>query len=286
MNKKYIITILGLSTLLVSSTNFAFAQTATSTATPQTKHEFKINPNRSNTTTTASLTAIQQKADQLITERLNSLHTMLTKINGMTRLSADQKTQLTASINADITGLTNLKAKIDGDTDIATALADTKSIYTTYRVYAEFAPKTGMIAASDALSKSIDQLMQLSTKLQTRISSASAAGSDVTTLNALITDMQNKIADAKTQATNAQNNVLNLTPSDFNASRSGVRGDFKSSRNWMAVARNDLRQAVQDAMKIIKALKALSTTTITPTSPNDVTSSVTPTVTPTPTPSI
>lgn len=281
MNRKYIITILGLSTLLLSSTNFVFAQTATSPAYPRVKHDYQLNPNRSNTNTMESLSSIQQKADQLITERLTSLNNMLTKINSMTRLSASQKTQLTTNINTDITGLTNLKIKIDTDTDVATALTDMKSIYTTYRVYAEFMPQTGMLAASDALTKSIEQLTLLATKLQTRISSASAAGNDVTTLNTLLTDMQNKITDAKTQATNAQNNVTNLTPSDFNASRSGVRGDFKNSRSWMAVARNDLRQAIQDALKIIKVLKTLkATTTVTPLP------SVTSTETPTPTVSL
>lgn len=275
MSKKYIITALSLSALLATSTNFVFAQTATSPATIRGRHEFRINPTGGAINGNASLTTIQQRADQLITQRLASLNNMLTKISGMKKLTDAQKTQLTANINADITGLTNLKAKIDADTDAATALADTKTIYTAYRVYAEFEPQTAVLATSDSLSKAIDQLTLLATKLQTRISSASAAGDNVTALTPLLTDMQNKIADAKTQQTNAENNVFSLTPSSYNANPKGTHTTLTTSHGLISTARNDLRIAMQDAIKIVQGLKAFKTTT-----------TVTPSVTITPTPTI
>lgn len=284
MNKKYIISTLSLSALLLTSTTVSFAQTATSPAYPRARHEMQINKNT--TAPNANLTTVQQRADQLITQRIASLQMMLTKIDGIKRLTAAQKSQLTTNITNDIAGLNTLKTKIDADTDVATALTDTKSIYTTFRVYAEFEPQTGILTASDALSKTIDQLTLLATKLQTRISSASAAGNNVTTLTPLLSDMQAKIADAKTQVVNAQNSVSSLTPSNFNASPSGTHTTFINSHNWMSIARNDLRIALQDAMKIIaglKTFKALLTTTPINSTPS---TTVSPADTMTPTPTI
>jgi seryl-tRNA synthetase len=186
---------------------------------------------------------------------------MLTRVNSLTRLSADQKTALTNNINSNITGLTTLKAKIDADTDVTTALADVKSIYGTYRVYAEFDPQTNMLATSDTLTKAIDELTQLATKLQSRITDAGAKGNNVDSLKTLLANMQAKIADAKTQQTTVQNNIANLSPSTYNSDPTGVRTTFTTSRTLLKTARTDLQTAIQDARQIILGLKAFKTTT-------------------------
>lgn len=197
MHRKSIITVLGLSALLITSTSFSFAQAypsnGSSSAFPKMKRELKLNPNRSNP-------------------------------NPSQPMRPD--------------------------------------------------PTFG-------LTKAIDQLSNLSVKLETRISSASAAGKDVTALNTLLTDMNNKIADAKSQEAN---NAVTATPSaGSTASNSGMHRMFRVPRAWMSTARNDLRQALQDAIKIIRGLKALDknanpSTTVTK-SPIDT---ITPTDTPTP----
>jgi hypothetical protein len=265
MTIKQIISTLGLSTLLLTIPNVAFAQTvipatltgsAPSITTTMTKRELRMEGN---------LSKIQQRGDALIAQRLTSLNTMITRINDMKRLSVDEKTTLTTNINNDISGLTTLKVKLDADTDATTALADIKSIYTTYRVYAEFDPQTALLATTNAMSTSIDQLMQLATKLQNRINEASASGNNVSSLNTLLTDMQNKVADAKTQSTTAQTNIAGLTPSSFNTDPTGTHTIFLNSRTLMSTARTDLQTALQDAKQIVLGLKALKVkTTITP----------------------
>lgn len=263
MTVKQIVTMLGLSTVLLAIPNIAFAQTVTPATTTQTRRDVRLD---------ANLTTLKTRGDTLITERLTSLNNMLTRVNAMTRLSADEKTTLTTNITNDINGLTTLKAKIDADTDGVTAAADIKSIYTIYRVYAEFDPQTALFATTDAISTSIDQLTMLATKLQARINQAQTGGNNVSSLTTLLTDMQSKIADAKTQSTTAQSDVAGLTPSAFNTNPTGTHATFVTAHNLMSTARTDLQTAIQDAKQIVVGLKVFKTTTVTPTA----------TITPTP----
>src|SRR5690348_1055831 len=116
MNKKLLIaSFLALLVFAVSQTT-SFALTSTTIDKMQEK----------------ALSRIQARANQMIQVRLTSLQNLLTRVQNDTRLSADEKTSFANDINTAISGLTALKVKIDADSDGPTALADTKSIVTSY----------------------------------------------------------------------------------------------------------------------------------------------------------
>jgi hypothetical protein len=264
MQTKTLLITLGLSAFLFSIPTMSFAQSLTPAGNSGiNRKEMRMQTKTS--TADTKLTTLKQKGDQLIGQRLTSLNTMLTRINGLTRLSADQKTTYTTNITNDINGLNSLKVKLDADTDGATALADIKSMYTTYRVYAEFDPQTNMLATTDALKTAIAELTQVATKLQTRITVAGSSGNTVTTLNTLLTDMQSKIADAQTQVNTIQTDVSTLTPEAFNSNPIGTHTTLLNARNSLKTARTDLQTAMQDARQIVLGLKAFkATNTATP----------------------
>lgn len=257
---------ISLATILFAVPAIASAQTVSPVPTEMSqgkmnRHEMRMNP-------TENLDTLKAKGDQLITERLASLNKMLTRIQNVKKLSDAEKTTYTTSINTAITGLTNLKTKIDADTDLTTLKTDIKSIYTDYRVYAEFDPQTNILASTDAVNTSLDQLTQLATKLQSRISSASAAENDVTRLQNLLTDMQNSITDAKTQTTTIQTNISNLTPAAYNANPTATHQTILNTRSLFSTVKKDLQSALQDARQIMIGLKVLRKpkVSITPTS--------------------
>ncbi len=251
MNSKRLISFLVLSTLLLTVPTTVFAQTATSVPSTAAKQGVRKS---------ANLTLVQQKGDLLIQQRLTTLHTILTRISGLKRLTQDEKATLTTNINNDTTALTNLQAKIDADTDIMTARADVKSIYLTYRVYAEFDPQTALLAASDAMATSVDQFTLLAAKLQTRITQAASSGNTVTTLTALLAGIQNKTADAKNQYTTVNTDIASLTPASYNSNPTGTHQTFIASRVMLQTGRADLQTALQDAKQIIAVLKTFKTT--------------------------
>ncbi len=190
---------------------------------------------------------LKSRADTEITRRISSLNNLITRINQFKKLSADQKTSLTAQVQAQITSLNTLKTKIDADSDIDTLKTDVKSIVDSYRIYLLFIPKIHILAAADVELQAVDTFTDLYTKLQTRIQ---AAGNPANLTSAL-SDMQSKTADAKTQATNAQETVLPLTPDDYPNNKT----QLEAARTMLQTGRHDLDQARLDARTIVQALK-------------------------------
>jgi chromosome segregation ATPase len=158
---------------------------------------------------------LQERADREITRRIASLQKLLEKLNTLKRLSADQKASFTKQIQTEIDNLTALQAKIKANRDPATLKTDVQSIVTSYRIYALFMPKITILSTADRVDTIADQLSTLATKLQGRIDKAKSQGKDVTGLQADLSDMQKKIADAKTQEQNAVTSVTSLTPDGY-----------------------------------------------------------------------
>jgi hypothetical protein len=185
----------------------------------------------------------QTNADREIDRRVNSLEKLISHINGMKKISADQKATLVSQVQAEIDSLKALKTKIDSDTDVATLKADKKSIVDAYRVFVVFMPKVQIMANGDKIIELADQMTTgLEAKVQLKINEASASGKDVTTANAKMADGQAKLADAKTQAQNAINMVASLDPAGY----PGNKATLQQARNLLQTARKDLVTAMQD----------------------------------------
>lgn len=240
MNIKTTVTTLTMAGILLASPFVVSAQT--------------INPTRA-ANQAARLANLHTLADSAISQRLTSLSDASTRINGLVKLSSDQKTQFTGEITTDVNGLTSLKTKVDGDTDLPTLRADYKTIFTTYRVYAEFLPQVHLLTASDTMDVTADKLSDLATKLQSRIQSAGKQS----TLTSLLSDIQAKIADAKTQYGNVQSQITSLTPQSFDNDPTGTTSALKNARSEIQTGAGDLKTAFTDAKQIIQALKSSTT---------------------------
>ena len=203
---------------------------------------------------------LQARADQEISRRLESLQKLITRINEFKKLSASQKTSLTTQVQAQITSLTALQAKIKADTDPATVKTDVQSIIGSYRIYALFVPQIQLLGAADRLLTTSDEMSSHAAILGTKITEAQTKGQNVTDLQTLLSDMNTKIADAKTQGQNAINAVTPLTPDGY----PGNKTTLQSAREMVVAGVKDLNMARQDARKIIVGLLKfgkLSTTT-------------------------
>ena len=207
---------------------------------------------------TTRLATLHTTADTAISKRLTDLNTAQTRINGLVKLSSDKKSQYSGEISGDISALTALKGKVDGDTDAETLRTDYRTIFTTYRVYAEFLPQLHLLTASDTMDVTADKLSDLATKLQTRIQSAGSPAN----LTSLLSDMQAKVADAKTQYSNAQTQVTSLTPQSYDSNPTGTKTTLATARGEIKTGAGDVKTALSDAKQITQALK---TSTINPT---------------------
>jgi len=204
----------------------------------------------------------QQRGDNMIDQRIQSLNNLLARLSKMKLLSPDVLSALQASINTEISTLTTLKTQIGSDTSTTTVKSDDSDITKANRVYLVVIPKAQIAAAADRIDAVVTQLTALSTKLQTRITAAQTAGADVTAATAALTDYNAKVADAKTQADAAVSETVNLQADNGDATvRASNTTTLKDARTKLSAAEADLKAARADAKTIVDAVKGKGTTT-------------------------
>lgn len=245
MKVKYISSLAVISAVGLILNPAVFAQTVTSTPPVARTTLKQINQ-------TNRMVNIKVRADNQIQYRLTSLNNALARIGNAKKLSAGDKSKFTSEVQTDIANMTDLKAKIDSDTDLTTLIADAKSIFTDYRVYAIFLPQVHMLAAVDIMGVTADNLASVSARLQTRIQRDQSQNQDITNLNNLLTDMNSKTVDSRTQAQAAESEVISLSPADFPASQT-----LKDARSKIKTGTQDLKTARQDGLQILQGLRSL-----------------------------
>lgn len=217
------------------------------------------------TTTTASSTTngaarmqkMIQRSDTAITQRINSLDTLITRVNAMQKLSATEKTTLATSLQNEITQMTTLKATIDVDTDATTLKTDMQSITKSYRIYALVLPQARIAAASDRILTIVDLMSGVQTKLQTRISQLPSTDS-TTSIQSAMSDITAKLADATTQANAAVTGTASLMPDQGNTTTAASnKAALESARNNIQTATSDLKAARADFTTIVQGIKGL-----------------------------
>ncbi len=201
--------------------------------------------------------ALRTKTQTQIDNRIKALNNLSDRISEMKRLSADDKTSLTASIEASISDMAALKTRVQADTDIATLKKDSESITRGYRIYMLVLPQGRIEAAGDRILNIVSLMKGLETKLQTRLDQQKADGPSAGVT--LMADMHSKLLDADTQAHAALDMVSALKPDngDKTVAQSNEQA-LKDARAKIKVAIADLKTARQDAGKVVKLLATTS----------------------------
>lgn len=205
----------------------------------------------------ARIAAAKNRADQEIDRRVTKLNDLNTKVQAMVKLSDAEKASLSQTIQAQVTELTSLKAKIDADTDTATLKTDIQSIAKSYRIYMLVMPQIQIRVAADALQATATLFSQFATKLQGRIAAGQAAGKNVATANDALTDMNAKIADVNVQITAAVSRMSGLQPDNGEkAVQASNSAAIQKSRADLKVAQADLAAARKDAQGIVQTIRS------------------------------
>ena len=205
----------------------------------------------------------QTRGDAEIAERITSLTALTARVSQMVHLTADEKTQINATIQGDINTLTTLKASIDTDTASSTLAADLQSITKGERIYLLVEPQVLILATADRAESIGAMFTTLSSKISARLSTSPNSSA-----SALLTDLNAKVADSNVQASAALSETASLTPDNGTASiQASNTAALKDARTRIQAAQKDLRAAQQDALQIVKLLmsakaSASATTTV------------------------
>lgn len=198
------------------------------------------------------LTVAKAKCDAAIAERVVELDKLNGRVDAAKALTAGHKATVGGILATSTSGLTDLKAKIDADTDAATLKADCGQITVGYRVYALRAPQVHLALVGDRQSAVLARGTTIAGKLDTAIQKAAAAGKDVTDATAKLADLRAKLADATAQLNGLVDHELTLTPEQWNADHTVLGATMQALNTSQA----DLRAALADARAIILDLKA------------------------------
>lgn len=196
---------------------------------------------------------LKTRADKEIERRITSMNSLITKLNAMKKITSSDKSTLTSQIQDQITSLTNLKVKIDADTDLATLRTDVQSIVKAYRIFVVFRPKINIMAAADRGLILIDEMSQIATKFQTILTQMQGNGKDVSSLITTLTAVQTKLDDAKTQFNAALTELAGITPDGY----PGNKTQLKDAHSKVQAGVAKLVSVRQDFQTIRQGIKSL-----------------------------
>ena len=191
-----------------------------------------------------------------ITNRIDALNKLLTRINEMTKISAGEKSSFATSIQAEIANLTDLKNSIDTDSSTTSLKTDFQSITKSYRVYMLVLPQASITAAADRVLDLVGSFNTLSAKLEGYIATAQSNGTNVTSANSAMADITAKVIDATTQANAAISEVAGLQPDQGATSTMQTNtATLKDAQSKLKIATSDLAAARKDVNTVVNVIK-------------------------------
>jgi chromosome segregation ATPase len=202
------------------------------------------------------LACVKQLGDKLIAQRLTSLAEANTKVMDQQtkgHLTAAQATRLLGEITENTNGLTALKTKLDGDTDLTTARTDVRDIFLKFRIYAVFLPRLRHEALLAIMTNIDGKLKDLEPKIEAAIDKAPADQKGQ--LNQLYADYKGQLKEAEAQIDAAQGQLPVLTPNLYNTDRTTYNQAFTSLKNDTRAAHDALKKARADLHQITMILK-------------------------------
>lgn len=207
--------------------------------------------------------------DTAITNRLNSLNTLNTKVTNQLNaghLTSAQASKLQGDVTTNSSGLNQLKAKLDAETDISAARQDVKNIYLQFRIYAVVLPRDYNTAWLDMLQNVDGKLRAVQPKIEWAVDHAPA--SEQGQLNTLYSDFKAQLQEGESQIDAAQGQIATLTPANFDNAKSVYTTAWTDFRSDTKTAHADIHSAAADLHQIAQILKSSASPASTPTASN------------------
>jgi hypothetical protein len=150
--------------------------------------------------------------------------------------------------------LTALKAKIDADTEPRQALADDKSIFVTYRIFAAVLPHDYRLLWFDVMQNLESKMRGLIPTIQHAINGAPSSIKGQ--LDTLFADYKNQLAAAEAQFDAINTDLPRITPANYDSNPTGFEATLTDLRGDENVAAKDLRSAAKDLHEMLQLAKA------------------------------
>ena len=188
-----------------------------------------------------------------IDRRLVTIRRLQQGVDHARALTDAHEAALEAILDSSAAGLGALRAEIEADTTVPELRADINSIFEDFRIYALVTRQVLLVGAADMVDAAGAALNQAADRLAVLIEEAAASGKDVTEARAHLAAMQAAIDEALAGVDGVADEVLPLTPADWNAGTAGPV--LREAREAIEDARADLRTAKAEARHVLAALR-------------------------------
>jgi hypothetical protein len=187
-----------------------------------------------------------------IDRRLATIDRLGNAIEGSRPLTDGHQAALEAILDDSAAGLRALRAEIEADTTLPELREDIGSIFEDYRIYVLVVRQVWLVVAADTVDVTGAALDETAADLAVLIERAEAAGQDVIEAKGHLAAMEASIAEALAGVDGVAEDVLPLTPADWNAGTAGPV--LREARQAITDARADLRTATAEARQVIASL--------------------------------
>jgi hypothetical protein len=197
-----------------------------------------------------TLADIQSSATIKTTARIGALNTAIARITAAPDISSSDRATILGVLNADVSGMNTVDAKVQGDTTVATALVDYQTIFTTYRVYAVAIPQAVYASGADRMTgTTIPKLTNAQAGLSAALAGPDASKSTPALL-ADLADMQAQIAAATSALNGVSGESLAVTPAEYNSNHSVLVPIRTAVQDALA----EVRKASSDGQLVLAAI--------------------------------
>lgn len=195
---------------------------------------------------------LKQKVTERIDLRLRALERGEARLDRKKHVTDAHRDVLQDLVDADVAGLTALKAKVAGETTAEALKADATSMINDYRIFILVMPKLRLTAVADNEAAATDRLQAAHDKLADLIAKAKAAGKDTAGAERALAAMQGSIDDAEDGLAGQVDALLALKPGPDGTA---IREAVAKIRSALRAVRSELRDAVAAAKKARDLIK-------------------------------
>ena len=204
------------------------------------------------TTTDDALATLKVRVTHRIDLRLAALARLDRRVDRAEHLTDENRDTLSALIDEDVAGLTELRGKVAEATTREELRADVRSMVHDHRIFVLVLPQVRLTLVADRELAAIDRLGEVHDKLAELIEKAEADGRDTGNAAEQLDAMQAQLAAAAANVSGQVDRLLAIQPGpDGPAIRSAV----DEVRESLRAARQDLRDAIAIARRIRAMLR-------------------------------
>lgn len=199
------------------------------------------------------LAQLQTRASEEVNRRVGNLNDLLEQLDKLQHSSEAQVTAYKAAVNKEITTLTGINNKINGDTSLSAATTDAKQLDTEYVSYMLVAPKMHLIITADWQQTLEAKLETFANKIQDRLNTANNQGADISQAQITLNDLLSHVHAAEQLSQKVAGIVPPIQVGHYEANV----GVLKSYHQQLNTANTNLTTAFQDAQKLLGEVQGL-----------------------------